>query len=173
MADAVTLPSVLLADRQVACLLQIHGLPADKCSALTKEFKLKKSPLERKSTKGHNIQLLSNGPGMWFFESDKVAPAKLLDSVRSTLEQTDATVTDLSSARAIVRVSGVCANTLLKKGCPIDIDAMQNNDVASTLIAHFSVTIHAKKDYFDVYVMQSFAADFWNWCRINAREFNF
>ena len=173
MADAVTVPSVLLKDRQVASLLQIHGLSLEQSSVLAKEYGLKKPLAERKSTKGQGIQLLSNGPGMWLFEAEKLLPAQSLPALREVLSQTDSTVTDLTSARAIIRVSGASANNLLKKGCPIDIDGMRNKDVASSLIAHFSVTVHAKRDFFDIYVMQSFAEDFWNWCRINAREFNF
>ena len=172
VAERVAIPSVFLQEREVTALYQIHGLQTSQCGPLVKRYKFKKLPKERKSSKGNEVRLLSNGPQMWLFESDSLTVKDSLASLRKLLEPTGATVTDLTSARAIIRVSGISAHSFLKKGTPINVDGMKNRDVVVTLLGHLGATIHYRKDYFDVYVLQSYREDFWQWCRISAREFN-
>ena len=172
MVDTISIPSVFLQEREVNSLFQIHGLPVADCRHILSEFGIEQPPESGKSCSGDDVVMMCNGPGMWLFESIERSSEETLDTLRELLQPTNATVTDLSSARTIVRVSGKSRRHLLKKGCPVDIDSMNDCDVVSTLIGHLGATIHCRNEYFDLYILQSYGTDFWEWCRHNAREFN-
>lgn len=172
MANLKSIPSVLIRERQVSLLFQVHGLTSDTCGDRLKDFGIHELPPIGKSVAGDDLVFMSNGPGMWLVQSENRKSEIMLLALREQFSDTDATVTDLSSARLIVQISGHSSRVLLKKGCPIDIDSLKASDVASTLIGHLGATIHCLGDEFTVYVLQSFGTDFWEWCRHNTLEFN-
>lgn len=172
MAEGRSIPSVALQERLVESLFQIHGLKAENVGDILKVFDIESVPHDGRSCIGDDAILMWNGPGEWVFESEYRSVEETLNSLRELFTSTDATVTDLSSARTIVRISGSSRRDFLKKGCPADIDAMTDGDVITSLIGHFTAMIHCRSDCFDVYVLQSFGTDFWHWCRQNIREFN-
>ncbi len=172
MAEGRSIPSVALQERLVETLFQIHGLESETAGDILKDFGIMRLPHDRTSGVGNDATLMWNGPGEWLFESEFRLAEETLNSLRGLFVSTDATVTDLSSARTIVRISGSSRRDFLKKGCPADVDAMTDGDVISSLIGHFTATVHCRSDCFDVYVLQSFGTDFWYWCRQNIREFN-
>lgn len=171
MAKRKSIPSVLLTQVDVTALFQIHGLNATDCGSRLQGFGIDQLPSTAQSISGDDLVVLSNGPDMWLVQSLNRASDSTLDALREALEELDATVTDLSSARLIVRVSGQFARDFLKKGCPIDVDTIQTGDVVTTVIGHLGVTIHCQGDEFFLYVLQSFGTHFWEWCGINSREF--
>ena len=162
----------MLQEREVSCLFQINGFHVDQSGSYLSGFEIKELPESGRSCSGNDATIMWNGPGMWMFESVGRPTAATLSALRDVLQTTGATVTDLSCARTIIRMSGSSNRDLLKKGCPVDIDAMQNGDVVSTLVSHLGVTIHCHSGVFDVYALQSFGTDFWEWCSHNTREFN-
>lgn len=172
MVETRSIPSVSLQERVVNTLFQINGLHSAAAGDILKGFGIESLPLDLRSCSGDDALVMWNGPGMWLFESEFRPSGETLESLRELFQSTDATVTDLSSARTIVRVSGASRRNLLKKGCPADIDAMADGDVVTSLIGHLTATIHCRAEYFDVYVLQSFGEDFWEWGRQNVREFN-
>ncbi len=172
MAEGRSIPSVTLQERLVETLFQIHGLDSEAMSEILKDFGIERLPHAGRSCVGNDATLMWNGPGDWMFESEFRPTDETLTLLRELFVSTDATVTDLSSARTIVRISGSSRRELLKKGCPADIDAMTDGDVITSLIGHFTAIIHCRSDCFDVYVLQSFGTDFWHWCRQNIREFS-
>ena len=167
-----TNPGVQFKERRVASLFQVNGLRSIDAEVF-QSLGVSQLPTNNKSVSGEGVVLMWNGPGMVLLESE-IQPSEVLGSeVRILLESTDATATDLSSARTILRVSGNDVREFLKKGCPVNIDALGNNDVVSTLLGHNSVTIHCVDTSFDIYVLQSFGLDLWHWCQHSAREFGY
>lgn len=172
MASLKSIPSVLIRECEVALLFQVHGLPSAACGERLSDYAISELPALGRSAAGDDLVFMSNGPGMWLVQSDHRDCEATLLRLREQLSGTDATVTELSSARLIVRISGHSSRVLLKKGCPLDIDSLKAGDVVSTLIGHLGATIHCCGDEFTIYVLQSFGADFWEWCRQNTLEFN-
>ncbi len=173
MASRRSIPSVLLREHDVSLLFQAHGLTPEDCGERLSEYGIENLPSYGKSVSGDDFDCLSNGPGMWMIQSLERDGEATLARLRELLADTDATVTDLSSARTIVQVSGASSRALLKKGCPIDIDSLQADDVISSIVGHLGVTIHCRgDDEFVLYALQSFGTDFWEWCRHSAMEFN-
>ena len=170
VTDAI--PGVLFKERRVASLFQVNGLrSAD--SEVFQSLGVSQLPTNNKSVIGDDVVMMWNGPGMVLLESEIQSSEEIGREVRTLLESTDATVTDLSSARTIVRVSGNDVREFLKKGCPVNVDSLGTSDVVSTLLGHNSVTIHCVDTSFDIYILQSFGLDLWHWCQRNAREFGY
>ncbi len=106
--------------------------------------------------------------------SDSAGADGLLAELEQRLSASDATVSDLSHARTVLRVSGPAWKDLLAKGCPADIDAMAPGDCVASLLSHFTVVIHCvAEDSADVYVFRSFGASLWEWLRRGAEEFGY
>ncbi len=172
MANRKSIPSVLVLEIEFSLLYQVHGLTIESCGNRLSEFGVHLLPAYGRSVAGDDFEMLSNGPGMWMVQSRKRDGEWTLQRLRGLLADTDATVTDLSSARLTVQIAGVSSQTFLKKGCPADVDSMESGDVISSVIGHLGATIHCMGDGFTVYVLQSFGADFWEWCRLSSMEFN-
>lgn len=166
------IPGVMFKERRVASLFQINGLRSFN-SEVFQSLGVSQLPTNNKSVVGDDVVLMWNGPGMVLLESEIQSSKEIGREVRTLLESTDATVTDLSSARTILRVSGNDVREFLKKGCPVNVDMLGAGDVVSTLLGHNSVTIHCVDTSFDIYILQSFGLDLWHWCQHNAREFGY
>ena len=160
-----------LQERTVASLVQINGLFQDEGKGCLSAYGIEDFPANGGSSSGEDLTIMWNGPGMWMLESRERQPQQLIPELRSKVEVCGGTVTDLSSARTIIRVSGSKAREFLMKGCPVDVEKMENSGVYSSLIGHFTVLIHCIDNQFDLYVYQTFGKDFWHWCRHNSREF--
>jgi sarcosine oxidase subunit gamma len=118
--------------------------------------------------------LLWTGPGQWFAVAESASAEALVGDLKERLSSSDATLSDLSHARTVVRIGGSAWRELLAKGCPADIDAMTPGDCAATLLSHFTVVIHCvADDCADVYVFRSFGASLWEWLRGGAEEFGY
>ncbi len=169
-----TNPGVVMAERRPAALAQINGAPDEPALAdALRAFALEPAP--RRACAGGGLTLLWNGPGMWLADADGSAAVELVATLRAALAATDATVTDLSHARTVIRLGGPRVRELLAKGCPFDVDALSAGDVAATQLGHFSVLLHALADEAgcDVYVFRSFALALWQWLAHAAGEFGY
>jgi len=155
---------IALSERRSRYSMQINGAPTGQAltTILTAMgFSHDASQLAMRSSVGsspaivsNDLTLLWNGPGMWFAVSDSdQAMRRLGDS----LADSDATITDLSQARTVFRLTGSESGTLLSKGCPVDLDSMVSNTVVSSHIGHFNTLIHRiDTSTFDIYVFRSF-----------------
>lgn len=123
-------------------------------------------PMTPTVTEGRSLSALWAGPGQWLV----IAPAE----GRSDLEQElakglagHAAVTDQTDSRAIIRVSGPKAASVLATGLPIDLHprAFGPNSVAITHAAHIGVVVWrgAAEQSFHVACSRSFAGSFWDW----------
>jgi heterotetrameric sarcosine oxidase gamma subunit len=155
-------PALALSERRGLAMAQVNGAPPGS------------GPAPLGSSKDGDGILLWTGPGQWFAVSESLAGDALRAALEERLSSTDATVTDLSHARTVLRVSGAAWRDLLAKGCPADIDAMAPGDCVASLLSHFTVVIHCVSgDSADVYVFRSFGASLWEWLRGAAEEFGY
>ncbi len=155
-------PALTLRERRGLAMAQVNGAPEDSAPA----------PLG--SVAQGDTTLLWTGPGQWFAVSESLDAGALLAGLEERLSSTDATVSDVSHARTVLRVSGRAWKDLLAKGCPADIDAMAPGDCVASLLSHFTVIIHCvDDDHADVYVFRSFGASLWEWLKRGAEEFGY
>lgn len=155
-------PRIVLSERRPLSMAQVNGAPDGS------------GPTALGSVVLDTTTLLWTGPGQWFVLSDSLGPEALMTELEERLSSSDATVSDLSHARTVLRVGGTAWKDLLAKGCPADIDAMLPGDCIASLLSHFTVIIHCTADdSADVYVFRSFGASLWEWLRGGAEEFGY
>ena len=153
---------VTLVERRGLAMAQVNGAPEGE------------GPARLAAKTSGDFTLLWTGPGQWFVVSDRASPAELVAQFEERFSSTDATLTDLSHARTVVRIAGGAWRDLLAKGCPADIDAMKSGECVASLLSHFTVVIHCvADDTADVYVPRSFGASLWDWLRGGAEEFGY
>jgi sarcosine oxidase subunit gamma len=159
------LPGVVLQERRPSAMVQINGAPDEDSFAQALGFVgLDASPRPRRACPGKAATLLWNGPGRWQALSMDAPPARLVNDLRDALKDGDATVTDLSHARSVVRITGPRACEVLLQGCPLDLESYGENDCAASLLGHLNVQLHGLGDGgFDVYVLRSFGVALWEW----------
>ncbi len=155
-------PALALRERRGLAMAQVNGAPDDD------------GPAPLSSVIDGDTTLLWTGPGQWFAVSATAGADGLLAELEQRLCASDATVSDLSHARTVLRVSGEAWRDLLAKGCPADIDALAPGDCVASLLSHFTVVIHCvAEDSADVYVFRSFGVSLWEWLRGGAEEFGY
>jgi methylglutamate dehydrogenase subunit D len=136
------------------------------------EARYRLSPRSLRRAVAGGIAFLGVGPNRWLAISDNGAAAFIdnleaaLDGVASVIAQTD--------GLAVLRIGGLRARDTFAKGLSIDLDpsAFAVGDVASTILAHITVTIwRTEEAAYDIAVPRSFAGDFWHWLAESAGEF--
>lgn len=122
-------------------------------------------PTAPAATSGERPSLLGVGPGAWLAVEEDAQP-DFADQLQQDLAGL-ASVSDQSSAYAVLRLSGPGARTVLQRGASIDFhrDVFQAGSVAVTVIAHIGVVIWQVDDAptYDVFVFRSFAESFRHW----------
>jgi len=155
-------PALTLGERRDLAMAQVNGAREED------------GPPRLGSSRDGEATLLWTGPGQWFAVSESLDARGLVGALEERLSPSDATVSDLSHARTVVRVGGPAWRELLAKGCPADIDALAPGDCVASLLSHFTVIIHCVVDeHADVYVFRSFGASLWEWLRGGAEEFGY
>ena len=120
--------------------------------------------------------LIGLAPGEWLALAEGARAAGLASALSAELAGL-AGVVDLSSAKAIIRVSGPRARDVLAKGCPLDLDAraFAPGDAATTLVAQIGCTIRQVDAVptYDLLVPRSFAESFYAWLAASAAAYGY
>jgi sarcosine oxidase subunit gamma len=85
-------------------------------------------------------------------------------------------VTDLSHARAVLRLSGPCVREVLAKGCAVDLHPRSAGAGACfvTALARHAAILHiVEAATVDAYVYRSFGQDLVDWLTVAAAEYGF
>ena len=165
-----------LAERRTTALLQLDGAADDaRLLAVVKDrFDLEPPAQANRAVRNEVVSVLWTGPSRWLMVSSTDQPESLKTELRLALDGTSGKVTDLSHARAIIRVRGPAARMALAKGCPVDMDMHKPGSCVSTLLGSLSVLIHALDETcLDVYVARSFGLSLWEWLTDSASEFGY
>ena len=115
-----------------------------------------------------SIEMLAIGPDRWLAVSDRPP-----EEVRQTVAEAAgdaAACTDLTHARVALRVAGPDARVRLSRGCPMDLDTVEEGGAAATMLGPFEVVIRRDRApvTFDVYVARSVARSAREWLHGNA-----
>ena len=118
------------------------------------------------STAG-TVTVLWLGPDEWLVVGEDGGDA-LVDLLCQALKGVDAAVTDVSDARAVIRLSGSRVRDVLAKGCTLDLHhrVFGPGQVAQSTLAKADVILfHVTGNdlAFDIHVGRSFAEYLWRW----------
>lgn len=109
------------------------------------------------------VALLAVAPGRYLVSAEA---ADLAERFESALPSSEGAVTDLSHGRAILRLEGKAAASVLAKGVAIDLapGAFPAGRVAQTAVHHIDVTIFRRaEEAFDLWVLRGFAEAMAEW----------
>jgi sarcosine oxidase subunit gamma len=108
------------------------------------------------------------GPGVWLAVFEEAGPL-MASELASSLKEL-ASVSDQTSAYAVLRISGASACDVLSRGAFIDFDpsVFGPGSAAVTTISHVGVTIWQVDETptFEVALFRSYAGSFWHWLEV-------
>lgn len=130
-------------------------------------------PEPSRASVGERVSLLWMGPDEWLVVGDEDPP--LHPRLESALASRHALVSDVSSSRVILGLSGPRAATTLAKGCAVDLHprAFPEGQVAQSTLARTHVMLHRLQGErgFHIYVHRSFADYTFSWLEDAAAEY--
>ena len=100
-------------------------------------------PKPLKVTSNDATRILWMGPNNWLIVSTKL---DFLDSESVKIDKMNFALTNLSNSKAIIEIEGDLTNEVLKKGCPLNIDAMKKDDCSNSIFNSISVTLDIVSD---------------------------
>ena len=100
-------------------------------------------PKPLKVTSNDATRILWMGPNNWLIVSTKL---DFLDSESVKIDKMNFALTNLSNSKAIIEIEGDLTNEVLKKGCPLNIDAMKKDDCSNSIYNSISVTLDVVSD---------------------------
>ena len=89
-----------------------------------------------KTTSNSSTRIIWMGPENWFIFSIKNISEDL-----KKFKETDFAVTDISHSRSIIEIEGEMVYEVLKKGTPLDIGKLKENDCANTVFNGITITL--------------------------------
>ena len=134
-------------------------------------------PLDRPSLVAKDgVVLIGCAPGQWLAVAEGSRAAGFVAKIAQALAPI-ASVTDHTSAKTVVRISGTRARDVLAKGCPIDLHprAFQPGDAATTRMAQIGCTIWQVDGAptYELAINSSVARSFWSWLTASAAEYGY
>jgi len=123
-------------------------------------------PIEANTTVGNGVsRACLLGPDEWLILCEDEQKAELLKRLDDALAGQAYAATDVTDARAVLRLAGSCARPVLAKGCPLDLHprGFGPGKVAQSVLAKAQVMILPIEDGYDLFVARSFAAYVWSW----------
>lgn len=125
---------------------------------------------------GKDVCFIGSGPGQWVAVSQTLANEALAEGLIETLKGL-ASVSDQSSGRAVMRLSGPRVRDVLAKGVAIDLDprVFQAGAVATSTLSHMGVLLwrEGEAETYDVALFRSVAGSFWRWLTASAAEYGY
>ena len=139
--------------------IQIDGL----------EFSLQ-SP---KVSSNKETRILWSAPSTWLVISRK---KNIVEIIKEKCNRDNFAITDISHSRAIIQIKGLQAKDILKKGCPLNFNELENNNCAGTVFHGINIVVDFvgnNPDTFNLLTLRSFGESFYHHITDAALEFGY
>ena len=139
--------------------IQIDGL----------ELPLKNS----KVSSNKETRILWSAPSTWLVISRKENIDKIIEE---KCKNENFAITDISHSRAVIRIKGIQAKEILKKGCPINFNEFEKNNCAGTVFHGITILVDfvdSNPDTFNLLTLRSFGESFYHHVTDAALEFGY
>lgn len=125
---------------------------------------------------GKDVFFIGTGPGQWLAVSGTLQNEQLAEDLADRLKGL-ASISDQSSGRAVIRVSGPRARDVLAKGLAIDLDprVFGPGSAVTSTISHMGVLVwrEGEAESYDIALFRSVAGSFWAWLTASAAEYGY
>jgi len=131
-------------------------------------------PKENSSVKsGEDIRILWNAPRTWLIISSR---ENIIQLIKSNCKDTDFAITDISHSRAVIKIKGIQAKEVLKKGSPINFNDLDVNKCVGTVFHGISIVVNlvsSDPDTFIILTLRSFGETFYHHVTDASLEFGY
>jgi len=120
-----------------------------------------------------DTRILWNAPNTWLVVSKKKDIVKI---VKEKCNNENFAITDISHARAIIKITGPQAKEVLKKGCPINFNEFKKNNCASSVFHGISIVVDCldvEIQTFNIIVLRSFGESLYHHITDASLEFGY
>ena len=131
-------------------------------------------PLQNsKVSSNKETRILWNAPSTWLVISRKENIDK---AIEEKCKNENFAITDISHSRAVIRIKGIQAKEILKKGCPINFNELEKNNCAGTVFHGITILVDFvdnNPDTFNLLTLRSFGESFYHHVTDAALEFGY
>ena len=130
-------------------------------------------PDKLKVSENNDVRILWIGPNNWLALS---ATISLSEEIAKNLSNDEFAITDLSHSKAIIELSGKNAKEVLKKGCPINFNDINKNEVVNSIFNGIAITldfINDQPDKIRVMCLRSFGESLYHSVTDASLEFGY
>ena len=121
----------------------------------------------------NNTRILWSAPNIWLIVSRK---ENITESIKKSCIETDFGITDISHSRAVIKIVGLNAKEVLKKGSPINFDEIGVDRCVGTTFHGISIIIDSLSENpntFNLLTLRSFGESFYHHITDSALEFGY
>ena len=155
-------------------IIQVVQYKRSKIQLSTIQIDGLKLPVENsKVTSNKETRILWNAPKTWLIISSK---EDIVERIKEKCNSENFAVTDISHSRAVIRIKGLQAKEVLKKGCPINFNEFEVNNCAGTVFHGINIIIDSidnNPDAYNLLTLRSFGESFYHHISDAALEFGY
>ena len=126
-----------------------------------------------KVSSNKETRILWSAPNTWLVISRK---ENIAETIKEKCNSDNFAITDISHSRAIIQIEGHQAKDILKKGCPLNFNELENNNCAGTVFQGINIVVDFvgnNPDAFNLLTLRSFGESFYHHITDAALEFGY
>jgi len=133
-----------------------------------------KLPIENsKVASNKETRILWNAPKTWLVISNK---ANIVEAIKEKCNSENFALTDISHSRAVIKIKGLQAKEILKKGSPINFNEFKKNNCAGTVFHGINIIIDSidnNPETYHLLTLRSFGESLYHHITDAALEFGY
>ena len=155
-------------------IIQVVQYKRSKIQLSTIQIDDLKLPIENsKVVSNKETRILWNAPKTWLVISNK---ANIVEAIKEKCNSENFALTDISHSRAVIKIKGLQAKEILKKGSPINFNEFKKNNCAGTVFHGINIIIDSidnNSDTYNLLTLRSFAESYYHHITDAALEFGY
>ena len=126
-----------------------------------------------KVSSNKETRILWSGPNTWLVISRK---ENIIETIKEKCNSINFAVTDISHSRAVIKIKGLQAKEVLKKGIPINFNEFKKNNCAGTVFHGINIVIDSidnNPETYHLLTLRSFGESLYHHVTDAALEFGY
>jgi len=155
-------------------IIQVVQYKRSKIQLSTIQIDDLKLPIENsKVVSNKETRILWNAPKTWLVISNK---ANIVEAIKEKCNSENFALTDISHSRAVIKIKGLQAKEILKKGSPINFNEFKKNNCAGTVFHGINIIIDSidnNPETYHLLTLRSFGESLYHHITDAALEFGY
>ena len=155
-------------------IIQVVQYKRSKIQLSTIQIDDLKLPIENsKVVSNKETRILWNAPKTWLVISSK---ANIVETIKEKCNSENFALTDISHSRAVIKIKGLQAKEILKKGSPINFNEFKKNNCVGTVFHGINIIIDSidnNPETYHLLTLRSFGESLYHHITDDALEFGY